>query len=201
MHPLVWPFGTKDNVPTTIYHYSTASTVSTGLTFLHQRQCPHHHIPLFHCALHPLHIVSTASSGLTFLHQRQCPHHHIPLIHRDLHPLHTAFTVFCGLTFLYQRQCSHYHIPLFHYILHPASTSYCVHCMPYMAYVGNLFCTYKVSPSPANITRNSWNHYEPKTSYFQSIPNVPTTNQKSAKKLHFSSCVTNLNHLTNSLSH
>ena len=26
-------------------HYaSTASTVSTGLTFLHQRQCPHHHI-------------------------------------------------------------------------------------------------------------------------------------------------------------
>ena len=29
-----------------IYHYSTAST---GLTFLHQKQCSHHHIPLFHC--------------------------------------------------------------------------------------------------------------------------------------------------------
>ena len=59
---------------TTIYHYSTTSTVSTaycihcvhcvtastastGLTFLHQRQCPHHHITLFHwvhCILRPL---------------------------------------------------------------------------------------------------------------------------------------------------
>ena len=29
-----------------IYHYST---VSIGLTFLHQRQCFHHDIPLFHC--------------------------------------------------------------------------------------------------------------------------------------------------------
>ena len=26
MHPLVWPFCIKDNVPTNIYHYSTAST-------------------------------------------------------------------------------------------------------------------------------------------------------------------------------
>ena len=36
----------------------TAFTASTGLTFLHQRQCPHHHIPLFHCihcVLHQLH--------------------------------------------------------------------------------------------------------------------------------------------------
>ena len=71
--------------PTTIYHYSTvstahcihwfdlfapktmstppyttiplctASTASSGLTFLRQRQCPHRHIPLFHCVLHPLH--------------------------------------------------------------------------------------------------------------------------------------------------
>ena len=33
-------------------------TVSTGLTFLYQRQCPSHHIPLLHCihcVLHPLH--------------------------------------------------------------------------------------------------------------------------------------------------
>ena len=29
-------------------------TASTGLTYLYQRQCPHHHIPLFHCMLHPL---------------------------------------------------------------------------------------------------------------------------------------------------
>ena len=63
-------FCTKDNVPTTIYHYSTASTAycihsvlhllctaSTSLFFLHQGQCLHHHIPLFHCVhciLHPL---------------------------------------------------------------------------------------------------------------------------------------------------
>ena len=72
-------FAPKNNVPTTLYHYSTgtactancircvpcvqcvtASTASTGLTFLHQRQCPHKHIPLFHCILHPLHTVSTA---------------------------------------------------------------------------------------------------------------------------------------------
>ena len=36
----------------------TASTEFTGLTFLHQRQCPHNHIPLFHCVhcvLRPLH--------------------------------------------------------------------------------------------------------------------------------------------------
>ena len=33
----------------------TASTASTSLTFLHQRQCPYHHIPLFYCILHPLH--------------------------------------------------------------------------------------------------------------------------------------------------
>ena len=67
-------------------------TVSTGLTFLHQRQCPHHHIPLFHCVLHPLH---TASTGLTFWYQRQCPHHHITLFHCVLHTVSTASTVYC----------------------------------------------------------------------------------------------------------
>ena len=42
-------------------------TASTGLTFLHQRQCPHHHIPLFHCVhcvLCPLRTASTPSSHL-----------------------------------------------------------------------------------------------------------------------------------------
>ena len=59
-------FCIKDNVPATIYHYSTAST---GLTFLHQRQYPsHHHIPLFHCILHP--------------------NNHISLLHCVLHPLY-----------------------------------------------------------------------------------------------------------------
>ena len=121
-------FAPKTMVPHTIYHYSTAycvhcihwfdifapktmspppyttiplctaSTASTGLTFLHQRQCPHHHIPLFHCILRLLHTASTASTCLTFLHQSQCPHYHIPLFHcvlRPLCPLHTASTAYC----------------------------------------------------------------------------------------------------------
>ena len=76
----------------------TASPVFSGLNFLYQRQCPHHHITLFHCVLCPLHTASTVccvhcvtasaeSTGLTFLHQRQCPHHHVPLFHCILHPL------------------------------------------------------------------------------------------------------------------
>ena len=96
--------------PYTTIPLRTASTASTGLTFWYQRQCPHHHIPLFYCVLCPQ---STASTGLTFLHQRQSPHHHIPLFHCVLH---TAST---GLTFLHQRQCPHHHIPLFHCVLHP----------------------------------------------------------------------------------
>ena len=68
LHPLVWPFCTKDNVPSTICHYSTMSTISTastGLTFLHERQCPHHHIPLFHCVnciycVHCIHCVPSS---------------------------------------------------------------------------------------------------------------------------------------------
>ena len=51
IHQIHWfdLFCSKDNVPSAIYHYTTMSTTSTGLTFLHQKQCPHHHIPLFHC--------------------------------------------------------------------------------------------------------------------------------------------------------
>ena len=83
-------FAQKNNVPTTIYHYSTAycilwfdlfapktmsppsyttillctaSTASSGLTFLYQRQCPHHHIPLFYC-----------------VHCVLCPHHRVTLL-------------------------------------------------------------------------------------------------------------------------
>ena len=73
LHPLVSHFYTKNIVPTTIYHYSSASTVSTGLTFLHQRQCPYHKTPVLyciHCILCPL-----------------CPLH-------SLHPLHTASTAY-----------------------------------------------------------------------------------------------------------
>ena len=136
LHPLVWPFCPKDNVLTTIYHYSTASTAycihcfdlfapktmspppyitiplcplhnaSTGLTFLHQRTMSS---PPYTTI--PL---LTASSGLTFLHQRQCPHHHIPLFHFVLHPLHPLVWPFCT-----KEQCPYHHIPLFHCVLHP----------------------------------------------------------------------------------
>ena len=74
--------------PYTTIPLQTASTAPSCLTFLHERQCPHHHIPLFYCILHT---PFTASSGLTFLYQRQCPHHHIPLfywVHCVLRPHH-----------------------------------------------------------------------------------------------------------------
>ena len=135
-------FYTKDIVPAIIYHYSTMSTASTGLTFLYQRQCPHHHIPLVHC-MHCVH-------WFDFLHQRQCPHHHIPLFHCihffDLFApktmssplyiaiiLYTASTPSTGLTFLHQRQCLHYYIPLFHGV-------YCIHCIPCIHCVNCIHC-------------------------------------------------------------
>ena len=76
-------------------------TASTGLTILHQRQCSHHHIPLFygiHCILTTAFTVCT---GLTFLYQRQCPHHHIPLFHCILHPLHTERCLVTSSGFLF----------------------------------------------------------------------------------------------------
>ena len=39
----------------------TASTASTGLTFLHQRQCLYHHTPSFN-SIHCVHCVSTVST-------------------------------------------------------------------------------------------------------------------------------------------
>ena len=43
--------------PYTTIPLHTASTVSSGLTFLHQGQCPHHHIPLFYCVLHTVYCI------------------------------------------------------------------------------------------------------------------------------------------------
>ena len=130
-------FCTKDNVPTIIYHYSTVSTVSTVycihcvlcpllihcLIFLHQRQCPHHYMPLFHfihcvhCILHPLvwPFCNKDNVPTTIIPPFHCIHC-IYCIHCILFPLHTEST---GLTFLHQRQCPHHHIPLFR----------CVHCI------------------------------------------------------------------------
>ena len=146
LHPLVWPFCTKDYVPTTIYHYltmSTASIASIGLTFLHQRQCLHYHIA--NIPLHP--------SGLTFLHQRQCPHQHIPLFHcihlvwlfctKNNVPttIYHYSTVSTGLTLLYQRLCPNHHIPLFDYV-------HCIHCIHWF----DIFAPKTMSPLPyANI--------------------------------------------------
>ena len=54
---------------TTVYCIlHTVSTVSTGLTFLHQRQCSNHHIPLLHCVLHTASTVSTAYCVHCILH-------------------------------------------------------------------------------------------------------------------------------------
>ena len=189
LNPLVWHFWIKDNVPTTIYHYSTASTAyciycvpastvstvycvhcvtacteSTGLTFLNQRQCPpppYKTILLCtgYCVLCPLHPLVWS-----FLYQRQCPHHHIPLFYCIqcilcllhplcivstvwLHPLHPLVWPFCpkdnvptpiyhystaycvltvssDLTFLYQRRCP---TTIYHYST--ASSAYCVYCI------------------------------------------------------------------------
>ena len=79
-------------------------TASTVLTFLYQRQCPHHHIPLFHC------------------------------IHCALHTASTAYCVYCvhcvtasiestGLTFD--------NVPTTIYHYSTASTAYCIHCVLY----------------------------------------------------------------------
>ena len=90
---------------TTIYHYSTASTVSTA-NCIHwfdlfapktMSPSPYTIIPLHplckYCVHCLLHLLCIASTSLTFLYQRECPHHHIPLFYcihcvlGSLHPL------------------------------------------------------------------------------------------------------------------
>ena len=123
LEPLVWSFYTKDIVPTTMYHYSTMSTTSTGLIFLHQRQCPHHHIPLFHC-IHCVHwfdlfepkTMSPSQYTTIPLHPLVWPFCTIDNVLTTIYCYSTASTTSTGLTFLYQRQCSDHHIPLFHSI-------------------------------------------------------------------------------------
>ena len=135
--PLVWPFCVKDNVPTTMYHYSTASTAYCILRplvwpFLYQRQGPYHHIWLFHCVLCPLCTAFTASTGLTIMLQRQCPHQHIPLFHCILHQLRPLVWAFCTKD-NFPTTIYHYStVYCVHSLLHPlctASTAYCIHCV------------------------------------------------------------------------
>ena len=119
-HYILWfdLFAPKNNLPTTIYHYSTAHgilhTASTGLTFCTKDNVSAtiYHYSTAYCVLwfdlfapktmspppyttillHTAYcILHTASSCWTFLYQRQCPHHHIPLfyyVHCILRPHH-----------------------------------------------------------------------------------------------------------------
>ena len=114
-----------------LHALNTASTASTGLTFLHQRQCSHYSTA--YCVLCPQ---STASTVLTFLHQRQCPHHHIPLFHCVLCPHSTAST---GLTFFAPKTMSP--TP---YTTIPLRTAYCVHYVHWF----DLFAPKTMSPPP-----------------------------------------------------
>ena len=134
-HCIHWfrPFCTKDNVPTTIYHYSTASTA----------YC-------IHCMIYYM--------GWPFCTKGNGPHHPYLL------------STLCKLIFLHQN------------LLHPVHLlhSHCFHCYPTCP----TFLTFlhlQSVPPPTYVIRNSWNHYEPKTGHFQPIPDVPSTNPKSAK--------------------
>ena len=113
----------KDNVPTTIYHYSTAYCIHCVLWFdllapKTMSSPPYTTIPL--CT------ASTASTGLTFLHQRQCPHHHIPIFHCVLHTASTVYCVHCIYWFdLFAPKTMS---PLSYFTI-PLCTAYCVHCI------------------------------------------------------------------------
>ena len=123
-------------------------TASTGLTFLPQIQCPHHHISLFQC-VHWFDTKNNVPTPYTTipLHCIHCilwfdlfaPKNNVPTtIHHystatvstaywfDLCPHHHIPLFYCilctassGLTFLHQRQCPHHHTPLFHCVLCP----------------------------------------------------------------------------------
>ena len=79
-----WMQYTAHTPPYTIIPLHTASIASTGLTFMHQRQCLHHHMALFHCVLH------TASTALTFFVSKTMS----PPPYTTI-PLHTASTAYC----------------------------------------------------------------------------------------------------------
>ena len=108
-------------------------TASSGLTFLHERQCPYHHIPLFYCVLCTAYSVHRILWFDLFVSKTMSPPPDTTIL---LHPLRTVSTVHCvhcvtastestGLTFLHQRQCPHHHIPLLYCVL---CTVYCVFC-------------------------------------------------------------------------
>ena len=142
LHPLdqlVWPFCTKDNVSTTIYHYfsmSTASTASTAST-VHCFHC-------IYCLLHPLCTASTAYCIHWFdlFGPKTMSHHHVPLFHCihwfDLYapktmspPPYTTIPLcplhpLCPLVWTF---CTKDNVPTTIYHYSTASTVYCIHCI------------------------------------------------------------------------
>ena len=139
---------------------STASTASTGLTFLHQRQCPHHHISLFHC-VYCIHCVHCIHWFDLFAPKTMSPPPYTTI------PLCTVYCVHCIHWFdlfapktMSLPPCST--IPLCTvstaYCIHcilcllcTVSTAYCIHCMPWLAYVGNLFALTKYPCHPPTL--------------------------------------------------
>ena len=157
------------------------------------------------------------------------PYTTIPLhsLH-SLHPLRTATTVSLTIYHYSTAHCIHCihcllvwpfctkdNVPttIYHYSTAHCVHWYCTHCVQHplhtastvstacMAYIGNLFTLTKCPPHPPMLLVTHENHYKPKSSHFQPIPKVPSTNQKSAKNLHFFHCMTNLSRLGNSSSH
>ena len=76
MHWMQYTSHTPPHTTIPLHPLCLLHTASTGLTFLHQRQCLHHHTPLFHCihCFHCFHCASTAST--------------VYCIYCVLHPLH-----------------------------------------------------------------------------------------------------------------
>ena len=91
---LLYPVHTASTASTVYFvHCVSAFTESTGLTFLHQRQCLLHPLQTastaycVHCVLCPLCDCIHCIHWFDLFAPRTISHHHIPLIHCILHPL------------------------------------------------------------------------------------------------------------------
>ena len=118
------PYTTIPLHPCVLCPLHTVSTASTGLTFLYQRQCPHHHIPLFHC----IHCILCPLHPLVFAPKTMFPPPYTTIL---LHPVCTAFIAYCVHCILHPLRTVST-VCCIHCILHPlhtASTAYCVHCI------------------------------------------------------------------------
>ena len=123
--------GQTCGVPTTIGHYSTASTATTSLTF-----CTKDNVPttIYH--------YSTVFTGLTFFAPKTMfPPPYTTIL---LHPLHTASTAYCIYCVLHPLVCSfctkdNVSTTIYHYST--VSTAYYIHWF-------DLFAPKTMSPPP-----------------------------------------------------